>query len=208
MLNRGTGLANLSAMHSVIWRNALTRRSHQSQNSGLASQGNEKPGSFWGSNVTRITNSSSPIKIWPWLIRMSTLDTERIWTKFFSRRPWASSLLHSFSLPPKATFSSQSLRAYLTSSSSLSSWLLKLPIISWSLLRFCSWIDSYSKHQASILVFRFHSSVSLIHLLFHSFRLHHRFFLMGSMLRTFISISESKKSVTQKIKSKTMQRIK
>ena len=34
----------------------------------------------------------------------------------------------SFILPPKATFSSQSLRAYLTSSSSLSSWLLKLPI--------------------------------------------------------------------------------
>ena len=35
--------------------------------SGLASWGNEKPGSFFGSNATRITKSSSPIKIWPWL---------------------------------------------------------------------------------------------------------------------------------------------
>ena len=57
MLNRGTGLANLSAMYSVL--NLARPRSDSAflskSNSGLASQGNEKPGSFLGSNVTRIT---------------------------------------------------------------------------------------------------------------------------------------------------------
>ena len=63
MLNRGTGLANLSIMYSVIRREAraLTRRFHQSQILGKLRKETKSLDFVFGYNVTRITNSSLPI---------------------------------------------------------------------------------------------------------------------------------------------------
>ena len=146
--------------------------------------------------------------------RCSSLETRsfRLWMDIFvaSMTSQASSHSEKYSfLSPFLTATASGLQTFtLYRALSTFSWALLGPHphpdtwsvnISWSLLRFCSWMDSYSKHQASILVFRFHSSVFLIHLLFHSFRFHHRFFLMGFMLRTFIYISESKKKCNKDI---------
>ena len=47
MLHRGTGLANLSTMYSVFWRDALTRRFHQSQILGELRKETKSLDLFW-----------------------------------------------------------------------------------------------------------------------------------------------------------------